>query len=165
MVKMTGWVEFYEYDRKMRIRAKYGLDRSFAEKHGQPAYFSITCDVEEAHGRRWVDSGGGAAHEKIARHFPQLASLIRWHLCGENGPTHYVANAMYWADARAGRGRTNPCGPDPLAAFQSTVVFGSVPGDTLPDLVDRSAVQTWLDHRLPALLEAFRAAMTEAGVL
>jgi len=45
----------------------------------------------------WLDSCG-CIHDKIAKHFPQLAPLIKWHLFDATGPMHYVANTIYHAD-------------------------------------------------------------------
>lgn len=57
--------------------------------------FSMTCDIYE-NGR---DVAGGAAHEEIAKVFPELAPLIKWHLCSTDGP-HYLSNATYLASDR-----------------------------------------------------------------
>lgn len=43
---------------------------------------------------------GGCIHEDIAKHFPELAPLIKWHLFDSNGPMHYLANAVYLAGER-----------------------------------------------------------------
>lgn len=58
--------------------------------------FSVTCDIYE----RNRDVGGGAAHDHIAKHFPEVRHLLKWHLCSSDGPLHYVANAMYHASDR-----------------------------------------------------------------
>lgn len=42
----------------------------------------------------------GCIHEEIAKHFPEVADILKWHLCGETGPMHYVANAVYLAGDR-----------------------------------------------------------------
>lgn len=56
--------------------------------------FSITGDVYKA-GRL---ESCGCIHDEIAEHFPELAPLIKWHLCSTDGPMHYVANTVYHAD-------------------------------------------------------------------
>lgn len=53
--------------------------------------FSITADIYE-NGRF---SAGGCMHEEIAKHFPELEPLIKWHLCSSDGPLHYVANTLW----------------------------------------------------------------------
>lgn len=47
----------------------------------------------------WLGSCG-CIHEEIAKHFPDLAPLIKWHLCSSDGPMHYVANVVYHASNR-----------------------------------------------------------------
>lgn len=61
----------------------------------------------------WLGSCG-RIHEEIAKHFPDLAPLIKWHLCSSDGPMHYVANTVYHASNRdhwgllKGEASTNP---------------------------------------------------------
>jgi hypothetical protein len=59
--------------------------------------FAVTCDIHEKRHGRWVDVGGGADHETIARVFPELEPYLKWHLCSTDGPMHYVANTIYHA--------------------------------------------------------------------
>ena len=54
--------------------------------------FAITADVYMA--------AGGCMHEEIAKRFPALAPLIKWHLTDTGGPMHYVANTCYHAGDR-----------------------------------------------------------------
>ncbi len=67
--------------------------------------FAITANVYSARSRRMNDiEAGGCLHKEIARVFPELKSLIEWHLFDTNAPMHYVANTLYhatdWADSR-----------------------------------------------------------------
>lgn len=74
--------------------------------------FSITADIYDSHPRRgestiktpegktlWM-CGGGCCHEEVAKHFPELAPLIKWHLTSTDGPMHYVQNTIYLAGDR-----------------------------------------------------------------
>jgi hypothetical protein len=45
----------------------------------------------------WLNSCG-CIHDDIAKHFPELAPYIKWHLTSSDGPMHYIANTLYWAD-------------------------------------------------------------------
>lgn len=56
--------------------------------------FAITGDIRGATGR---DIAGGCLHDDIARVFPELAHLIKWHLSSTDGPMHYIANTCYLA--------------------------------------------------------------------
>jgi hypothetical protein len=57
--------------------------------------FGITGEIR---GPRGVECCG-CLHEDIAKRFPELAPLIKWHLCSSDGPLHYVANTVYHAES------------------------------------------------------------------
>lgn len=46
--------------------------------------------------RRWWGAGGWL-HDEVEKRFPELAHLLRWHLCSTDGPMHYIANTVYHA--------------------------------------------------------------------
>lgn len=46
----------------------------------------------------------GSLHEEIARIFPELAPLIKWHLVSSDGPMHYLAKVVFHASDRDHRG-------------------------------------------------------------
>lgn len=146
---------------RYRIRATYGMH--YLSGNSAP-YFSITATQERAgrRGGRWCDDACGCMHDAIAQHFPHLVPLIRWHLADQTGvPMHYAANAAYWF-GKIGSPKERGYDPDPLGAFQSTVIFGAVEGDTMPASLDE--VPAWCAARLPALREAFARDMAAAGV-
>lgn len=60
--------------------------------------FSMTAEVRYP-GARDIDAGG-CMHDEIAKHFPGLAPLIKWHLCSTDGPMHYVEDTLYFAGDR-----------------------------------------------------------------
>ena len=64
-------------------------------RNGHPS-FSVTVDGFTNGRLDW----GGAAHDAVAEHFPELAPLLRWHLCSTDGSMHYVANTCYHAGDR-----------------------------------------------------------------
>jgi hypothetical protein len=37
--------------------------------------------------------GGGCCHDEVAKHFPELAPFIKWHLVSTDGPMHYIYHA------------------------------------------------------------------------
>lgn len=49
-------------------------------KHGQPTGRCVAC---------------GCIHDDIAKHLPQLAPYIKWHLVSSDMPMHYIANTVY----------------------------------------------------------------------
>lgn len=67
--------------------------------------FSITATiVRKSSNGRWTEHSCGCLHEEVAQHFPELAPLIKWHLCSTDGPMHYVANTLYHTSDRDHRG-------------------------------------------------------------
>lgn len=169
MLKKTEWKPFVEHGQKHRIQATYGIDYDFAVRNRQAPYFSITMTRDrQAENGRWMDDGGGAAHEEIARRFHNLAPYIKWHLVSTDGPMHYFANAKYWWEIATGRLAPDKYQRiDPWDAFRSTVVFGGLPNDgvTMPPAnAPWSAFHNWMTLRLPALKETFKHAMKTLGV-
>lgn len=167
MMKETPW-KLFDGGRQ-RIRAKYGLDYEFGRRNNQAPHFSVTCDIEQKRGNgRWDESGGGAAHDMIAKYFPNLAPYIQWHLValGE-GPMHYLANAKYFWEQVMGVSKfeRRSYDPDPTEAFKHTIVFGGIPGETMPTLNHWSEVERWLVDRLPKIMGRFTADMKTLGVL
>jgi hypothetical protein len=95
--KKTFGPRFYtEHGERFRITAKVRYDDECGNGHNT---FSITADIDEKLGNgQWRESGGGCCHELVAKHFPELAPLIKWHLVSSDGPMHYIANTVYHAD-------------------------------------------------------------------
>lgn len=83
---------YYEMNgRKYRITAELRLDDECGNGHET---FSVTADIRE-NGQEYMC---GCCHDEVARHFPELAPLIKWHLTSTDGPIHYIANTVYHAD-------------------------------------------------------------------
>jgi len=60
--------------------------------------FAITAvKAERAGNTRWYDRCWGCQHDEVAKFFPDLAPLLKWHLCSTDGPMHYVANSLFHA--------------------------------------------------------------------
>lgn len=169
MLKETPWKQFSQGKQKYRIKAEYGIDYDFAKRNNQAPYFSITAEIDRAiPGGRWYDDSGGMLHDEIAFHFPKLEPYLKWHLVGEDGPMHYIANAKYWLDVATGK-ISNTGNANPTEAFYSTIVMGALPDDTstIPDFLEASWAEfkQWLEERLPRLMEAWRDDMEKLGVL
>jgi len=56
--------------------------------------FAITADLY----RDGRELCGGCLHDDIEEFAPQFAYLIKWHSCSSDGPMHYLANTLYYAD-------------------------------------------------------------------
>ncbi len=81
------------YGKGAMIKATVRYDDECGNGHNS---FAITADVYIP-GRNDIEAGG-CMHEEVAKKFPELAPLIKWHLCGSDGPMYYVANTIYHAD-------------------------------------------------------------------
>lgn len=82
--------------------------------------FAITGHVQEPRMSDW--SKGGCIHDDIAKYFPELSHLIRWHLFDTSGPMHYVANTVYHASNLA-----NGYAAGQACQWDRVIKFGSFP--------------------------------------
>lgn len=55
--------------------------------------FSITVSSKA----QYRNSFGGCMHDEIRKVFPEYRHLIKWHLVSVDGPMHYIANTLYFA--------------------------------------------------------------------
>ena len=95
--KKYGPVEYVEDGQAYRIYANVRYDDECGNGHNT---FSITGEIFRLQinrgGRSSFDSCG-CLHNDIAKHFPELALFLKWHLMSSDGPMHYVANTTYHA--------------------------------------------------------------------
>lgn len=80
-----------EFDGPCKITATVRYDDRCGNGHNS---FSITGYIAGRFGRELL---GGCIHDDIAKHFPELEHLIKWHLMNVEGPMHYIANTKYHA--------------------------------------------------------------------
>lgn len=73
---------------------------------------------------------GGCLHEDIAKVFPELAPLIKWHLVSSDSPMHYIDNTLYHASDRDCWGRTKG---EPSAFVSRLYELGGELGHDLSD--------------------------------
>lgn len=130
----TPWVEYHERGERLRIRARYGFDLAFAQRHTQAPHFSVTGETERSERGYWRENSGGCIHDAIAKRFLALAPLTRWHLVAWPGvPMHYAENGAYWLSYVLGCNawpRDAYMHDEPIDNFKGTVVWGAVEGDT-----------------------------------
>lgn len=81
------------YSKGATLRVELRFDDNCRNGHNT---FSIVGDVVSPRG--WEASG--CLHAEIARVFPELAPLIKWHLMSADGPMHYIGNTVYHASNR-----------------------------------------------------------------
>lgn len=81
---------------KASITVKVRYDDECGNGHNS---FAITAEIRSLDKRRNRSSDGiiacGCLHDEIARVFPSLAPLLKWHLCSSDGPLYYVADTAY----------------------------------------------------------------------
>ncbi len=156
-VKNYGPVQYEEGGIAYRIRARVRYDDQCDNGHNT---FAITGEIDRLEGKRWREDSGGCIHGEIAKHFPELAPFIKWHLCSSDGPLHYVANTVYLAGDRDCWGLRRGEGKDrELSAARRAAIW---PDATDEDLTAPGLEQR-LEARLPALLAEFRKAVESLG--
>lgn len=99
-----------------RMRVTIRFDDQCKNGHST---FSVTGWGRDAFGGQF----GGCCHDEIAKTFPELEHLIKWHLVSEDGPLHYVANARFLAGDRDHNGYRKG-EPD---WFSTAIKFGDFP--------------------------------------
>lgn len=138
---------YTEGGQKYRIIANVRYDDDCGNGHNT---FSITGDIDrQAKNGKWCEDSGGCIHKEIAKHFPELAPLIKWHLCSSNGPMHYVANTVYHAGNRN------------LDAARSCAAWP----DATDEELTADGLEERLEARLSALLDEFRTAIESLGFI
>ena len=108
--------------------------------------FAITATkAEKARNNHWYDQCWGWQHDEVARFFPDLAPLLKWYLCSTDGPMHYVADTLYWKKQAH------------LEHARSCAIW---PDAELEDFTEEKLLA-----RLPALMDAFKAAVESLGLI
>lgn len=79
--------------------------------------FAMTGSVKEPGARD--SSMAGCIHGELAKYFPEVAHLIKWHLTDTRYPLHYAANAIYHASNQdhSGYAAGEPCQWDTKLKF------------------------------------------------
>lgn len=88
------------YGKPATIKATVRYDDECGNGHNS---FSITGEIW-LKGKTSDCETCGCIHEDIAKHFQELAPLIKWHGVSADEPMHYVANTCYHASDRDHRG-------------------------------------------------------------
>lgn len=96
-VKTYGPKFYTEHGSQLRIVAEVRYDDECGDGHNS---FAITATIDEKRGNQWRDYCGGCCHDEVAKHFPELAPYIKWHLFDATGPMHYIASTLYYAGDR-----------------------------------------------------------------
>lgn len=111
--------------------------------YDRPQRIPGEVSTKNARGKTLRLESCGCLHEEIAKHIPELAPFIKWHLTSTDGPLHYVANTMYHVKAAE------------LDAARSSAVW---PDAELEDFTEEK-----LKARLPALMAEFKRDVESLG--
>jgi hypothetical protein len=90
---------YVEQGREYVLIAKVRYDDQYGNGHNT---FSITGEIWRANNGQPIGrdcESCGCIHEDIAKHLPQLAPHIKWHLVSSDGPMHYIDNTVYHAQS------------------------------------------------------------------
>jgi hypothetical protein len=135
--KLTKMIQYEGQTRKMTVSLRFDDEC----KNGHDS-FGITADI----GRSDNPVACGCLHSEIRAHFPELAKYIKWHLTSTDGPLHYFANTIYWAEEGN------------LDYARSCAVWEDATLEQLGDKIQ-------LADRLSSLMEEFKTAMEELSQL
>ena len=128
---------------RCRISARVRYGDALRNRHNTLA---VTGDIDEHRNGRWQESSGGAIHDDIARHFPELRDAIRFHLVSTDGPMHYLANTLYFAGDRdhSGRRKGEP------SSTETRIRFGNNP-------IKHAVGTNWTRNRFMSFLREHEA--------
>jgi len=107
---------YTENGKKCKLKVELRYDDECGNGHNT---FAITADIYESNKR----VAGGCLHDEIAKHMPELATYIKYHLMSSDGPMHYLANTIYHASNRDYNGKLKG---EPYA-FKTKIYFNNVP--------------------------------------
>ena len=144
--KVFSPVLFSEDGHDYKIVARVRFDDECGNGHNT---FSITADIYERQTGAWRESSFGCQHDEVAKHFPQLAKYIKWHLVSTDGPMHYVENTLHFAGNRE------------FATARNSAVWAEATDEQLS--LGPADLKRLLEERLPALLAEFRRDIEELG--
>ena len=154
--KTYGPRAFEKHGRNYAIEASVRFDTECGNGHNS---FAVTADIMlcdwKGNPVQW--DAGGCCHDEVSKHFPELAPLVKWHLCSTDGPMHYVANTIYLA------------GNKDCSGEKARELDGARRAAVWPDATDvelslpQCELKNRLLARLPALLTEFRAAVESLG--
>jgi hypothetical protein len=102
------------------IRVELRFDDTCGNGHQD---FAITGELWDTTESRREPVTCGCIHEEIQKHCPELAYLIKWHLCSTDGPMHYPGNVLYHAGERDCWGKLKG---EPRS-FETVIRFGKNP--------------------------------------
>jgi hypothetical protein len=124
--------------------------------------FAITGEIRRPN-RNDVEACG-MLHDEIRKYFPELAPLLKWHLCSANEPLHYIANTLYWLGF-SGYCNGKPNDPPNIEHARSAAVWPEMPESFLSGTANRADVVAALEARRQELKDGLKAAVESLGMV
>jgi hypothetical protein len=139
---------FTEDHQQYSLNIKVRYDDECGNGHNT---FAITADL--IHGRRLESCG--CLHELVAKHCPELAPYLKWHLTSSDGPMYYIANSIFHA-------YNTQYGPVNYDHFRSSAVWPEISDEEIQSKTPDEMTLA-LNQRLPALMDEFKTAVESLG--
>ena len=149
-----------DWGKNALIKAEVRYDDECNNGHNT---FAITGEIYIP-GRRDCEACG-MLHEEIAKHFPELQPLLKYHLMSSDEPMHYIANTLYWLGYNAQWCKGKPGDPPNFEYAKSSAVWPDMPENFLAgsQKYTRDEIAERLTARLKNLQSDFRTAVESLG--
>lgn len=106
----------------------------------------------------------GCIHTEITKHFPDLVKFLKWHLTSTDGPMHYIANTIYWAEeGNYENARDSAVWPE--ASDKAFVIEPAEAVGKERHIESKESLRKALLVRLPGLMLEFKDAVEELGFI
>lgn len=137
--------------------------------------FALTAEIWATKNKRRTRrdcESCGCLHEDIAKHFPELAPFIKWHLVSSDIPMHYATNTLYHFSDKDHNGlrkgekkQLREGGKREIEFAKSSCVWGAAPDDSHYkfEQMSEKELEDYLKIRLPHVQMAFQKAMETLG--
>lgn len=187
-----------EYARQIRMpgggRVSVDAGLTYIQGNSAPCV-SVCVEIVDANGNYHQGSSFGPVHNKALSSWPDILALQEFHMWTvDEGPVHYIENAVYWWELAVGCSGWEHVPSDSAAKrFKNQCAWGTAPGDDEDDpllwtadmvMVEDSVVQAlcedqiieeqWfilrerlrerLKSRLPALRSRLVKALTDLDI-
>lgn len=110
--------KFMDGDREVLMTVTVRYDDECGNGHNSFSIIGSMVYTDRKGGDSW-----GCLHDDIAKYFPELAHLIKWHLCGSQEPMYYLDNTIYLAGNLDCNGRA----AGEVASSETKLRFGDFP--------------------------------------
>jgi len=151
------------YPRMKSVKVEVDAHMSYLFGNNSP-YFAISTTTYNNFGR---GMSYGCQHELAIKVFPKIKPFVKWHLTGLDGPSHYVANAVFFWKQWRHETKYLADRYDPYEAFQHLTHWGLDSTETDGQLkylftspnVTEADMKTILNQRFHLMMDFFHRDM------